>query len=174
MLTVLRDRAGLAAVASECEDLARHALERVALHRRDDTRFALAWMDARRLGAVFPLGASALYRGLPIVALAAGTPLVRAGCARESFAALLDWFRRDGEGAALLVLGPLRRNGPVERAFADVSRERDQMVLATDSTPKTFTLLVGDGEWGELALTALPTMRWAKRRVSNLVYVPRA
>jgi hypothetical protein len=172
MLTVLRDRAGLAAVASECEDLGRHALERIALHCRDDRRFALVWMEQGKLGAVFPLEGPMLYRGLPIVALSAGAPLMRAGWARQSFNALLDWFRGDGEGAALLVLGPLRRNGPIHRAFADVARERNHMVLATDSTSQSRTLLVGDGEWGELALTALPLMRWAKRRLSTVVHAP--
>ena len=168
MVTILRDRAGLAAVARECEDLARHALERVALRRRDDLRFLIVRTRALRLGAVFPLRGPMPYKGLPVVALNAGTPLVRAGCARECFNALLDWFRSDGEGAALLVLGPLRRNGPIDRAFAHVARERNQMVLSVGSGART--LLVGDGDWNELALSALPPLRWAKRRVSNLIY----
>ena len=168
MVTILRDRAGLAAVARECEDLSRNALERVVLRRRDDARFLLVRTRAHRLGALFPLRGPMPYKGLPIVALHAGTPLVRAGCARECFKTLLDWFRNDGEGAALLVLGPLRANGPIDRAFAHVARERDQMVLASGNGART--LLVGDGEWSELALTALPPLRWAKRRVSNLIY----
>jgi hypothetical protein len=189
---VLRDRINLAAVRREWEDLALNALEPNAFYRpgallsaleahapSEGIRFVLVWIDSgRRLGAVFPFRGPALYKGLPIVALKSHrqalqrlcTPLVRAECAHECFRALLEWFRRDGEGASLLELRALATDGAVCRAFADVARERNQMVLATRVSERSQTLLVSDGAWGELAMSTLPLLRWAKRSVANALY----
>jgi hypothetical protein len=99
---------------------------------------------------------------------------VRKRSAAECFHALLDWFRSDGEGASLLELRGLRCHGPVYRAFVDVARERDQLVLASPLTQRSRTLLVGDSAWGELAMATLPVLRWAKRSVASAFYVTRA
>jgi hypothetical protein len=189
---VLRDPINLAAVTREWEDLALNALEPNAFYRpgallsaleahapTEGIRFVLVWIDAgRRLGALCPFRGPALYRGLPIVALKSHrqvrqrfcTPLVRAGWAHQCFHALLEWFRRDGEGASLLELRSLAADGAVCRAFADVARERNQIVLATRVSECSQTLLVSDGAWGELAISTLPLLRWAKRGVAQLLY----
>jgi hypothetical protein len=199
-VTVLRDRPDLAAVASEWEDLARNAAEPNAFYRPgavlraldaqdggEGIRFVLVWIDdamqgARKLGALFPFRGPALYKGLPVVALKSHrharqrfcTPLVRKRWAPECFHALLDWFRTDGEGASLLELRALRCHGPVYRAFAEVARQRNQLVLASPLRERSRTLLVGDSAWGELAMATLPVLRWAKRSVANALYVTRA
>jgi hypothetical protein len=188
-VSVLRDRINLAAVTPEWEDLALNALEPNAFYRpgallpaleaSEGVRFVLVWIDAeRRLGALFPFRGPALYKELPIVALKSHrqalqrlcTPLVRAGWAHQCFHALLEWFRRDGEGASLLELRLLAADGAVCRAFAEVARERNQMVLATRATERSQTLLVSDGAWDELAMPTLPLLRWAKRSVANALY----
>jgi hypothetical protein len=83
----------------------------------------------------------------------------------------LEWFHRDGEGASLLELRSLAAEGAVCRAFAEVARERNQMVLATRSSERSKTLLVSDGAWGEQAVSTLPLLRWAKRSVANALYI---
>jgi hypothetical protein len=189
---VLRDRINLAAVTREWEDLALNALEPNAYYRpgallsalevyapTEDIRFVLVWIDAgRRLGALFPFRGPALYKGLPIVGLKSHrqprqrlcTPLVRAGWEHQCFHALLEWFRRDGEGASLLELRSIATGGAVCRAFAEVARERNQIVFATRASERSQTLLVNDGAWGELAISALPLLRWAKRGVAQVLY----
>jgi hypothetical protein len=199
-VTVLRDRFDLAAVASEWEDLARNAAEPNAFYRPgavlraldaqdggEGIRFVLVWIDdamkgARQLGALFPFRGPAPYKGLPLVALKSHrharqricTPLVRKRWAPQCFHALLDWFRSDGEGAMLLELRALRCHGPVYRAFVDVARERNQLVLASPLTERSRTLLVGESAWGELAMATLPVLRWAKRSVASALYATRA
>jgi hypothetical protein len=199
-VTVLRDRRDLAAVASEWEDLARNAVEPNAFYRPgavlraleaqdggEGIRFVLVWIEdamkgARQLGALFPFRGPALYKGLPVVALKSHrhasqricTPLVRKRWAPECFHALLDWFRSDGDGAALLELRALPCHGPVYRAFAEVARERNQLVLASPLAQRSRTLLVGDSAWGELAMATLPVLRWAKRSVATALYATRA
>lgn len=189
---VLRDEITLAAVTREWEDLALNALEPNAFYRpgallpalqahaaTEGIRFVLVWIDAgRRLGALFPFRGPALYEGLPIVALTSYrqavqrscTPLVRAGWAHHCFGALLEWFRRDGEGASLLELRLLATDGAVCRAFAEVARERNQMVFATRTSKRSQTLLVSDGAWDELTMSSLPLLRWAKRSVANVLH----
>jgi hypothetical protein len=84
--------------------------------------------------------------------------------------ALLDWFRDDGEGAALLEFARLKIGGPVYRAFAEVAREREQLVFATSAAEGRRSLLVADCAWQELAVSTLPLLRWAKRRAASVVY----
>lgn len=175
-VSVLRKRSDLSAVAGECADLARNCLELSALDRprHEGTRCVLVWIEsagARKLGGLFPFGAPALYRGLPLVALRCCTPLLRKGWAQATLNALLDWFRADGEGAALLEFGRLARGGPVYRAFLEVARRRDQLVLATRGVEGKCTLLVGDRAWDELSIATLPLLRWAKRGATDLVYL---
>jgi hypothetical protein len=173
-VTVVRDRIHLASLGRQWEDLA----------RSEAFRFVLVWIEdrvrgERKLGALFPFHAPALYKGLPIVALASyeGTqPLIRAGCARACLEALFDWFSRDGEGACLMQLRDVPCKGEIYAALGDVARDRDHMVLATEPVLRdgkaAQTLLVGEGAWGELARSRLPLLRWAKRSVAGLVHKP--
>jgi hypothetical protein len=177
-VSVLRKRSDLGAVALECADLALHCVEPCALDqpREQGTRCVLVWIEmhgAPKLGALFPFGGPALYRGLPLVALRSPTPLLRTGWAQAAVHALLDWFRHDGEGAALLEFRALARGGPVYRAFAEVARQREQRIMASTAANGSCTLLVGDGAWDELRLATLPPLRWAKRSVANAVYAGR-
>jgi hypothetical protein len=175
-ITVLRKRGELAAFALECADLALHCAERAQLDRprSKGTRCVLVWtadaLGGRRLGALVPFAAPAFYRGLPLLALKSCAPLLRAGCEHAALHALLEWFRSDGEGAALLVFGSLRRCGPVYRAFAEVARQREQLVLAATAADGSRTLLVSDRKWNELNTATLPLLRWAKRSTASLVY----
>jgi hypothetical protein len=174
-VTVLRKRSDLAALAVECADLALHCAERSALHPpgHEGTRCVLVWTargGERRLSGLVPFGAPAFYRGLPLLALKSCAPLLRAGCEQASLHALLEWFRSDGEGAALLVFRSLKRDGPVYRAFAEVARQREQLVLAAPGPDGSRTLLVADRRWNELTTSTLPLLRWAKRGAASLVY----
>lgn len=174
-ISVLRKRSELGALAGACVDLALHCAEptRLAQSRYEGTRCVLVWIGeqpGRRLGALFPFGAPALYRGLPLLAMSSCAPLVRAGCEEACLHALLDWFRRDGEGAAWLEFRALLRGRPVYRALAEVARRRGQVVFARDAADGSCTLLVGDRAWHELAASCLPPLRWAKLRASALIY----
>jgi hypothetical protein len=174
-VTVLRKRSELSVVAGECADLALHCVERSSLaqYRYEGTRCVLVWVDVHgtaTLGALFPFGAPSLYRGLPLLALKSPTPLLRIGWAQGCVHALLDWFREDGEGAALLEFRALACGGPVYRAFAEVARQREQLVFATTGSDGSRTLLVGDRKWSELTMSTLPLLRWAKRGAAGVVY----
>jgi hypothetical protein len=174
-ITVLRQRSDLGPFALDCADLAFHCAEpsRLAQYRCEGTRCVLVWGaagGARKLAALFPFGAPSPYRDLPLLALKSPTPLLRTGWARDAVHALLDWFREDGEGAALLEFRGLRIGGPVYRAFAEVAREREQLVFAAAAAEGSRTLLIGDGAWQELAVSTLPLLRWAKRRAASVVY----
>jgi hypothetical protein len=174
-VSVLRERSQLSEVVCECAELALNCIEpsRLDQYRYEGTRCVLVWAgegSARRLAGLFPFGAPALYRGLPVLALRSPTPLLRAGWALACVQALLDWFRQDGEGAALLEIRGLRRGGPVYRAFAEVAGRRDQLVLCASAPDKTRTLLLGDRAWGELTVSSLPLSRWAKLSAAKAVY----
>ena len=175
-VAVLRLRSELSAVAADCADLALHCAERSRLEqpRRAGTRCVLVWTGARgrgKLGALIPFGAPAPYRDLPLVALRSRTPpLLRRGWEQAALHALLDWFRADGEGAALLEFRGLARGGPVEAAFAEVARQREQLVLATAVADGSRTLLVADRKWSELTAGTQPLLRWAKRSAASLLY----
>jgi hypothetical protein len=97
-------------------------------------------------------------------------PLLRTGSARACVHALLDWFRSDGEGAALLEIRGLRAGGPLYRAFAEVADERAQVAFCESSGRARSTLIIGDRAWGELTSAALPLSRWAKLAAARLIY----
>jgi len=174
-VTVLRQRSEFSTVAADCADLALHCAENSRLEqpRHEGTRCVLAWTGARgrgKLAALIPFGAPALYQGLPLVALRSCTPLLRLGWEQAALHALLDWFHADGEGAALLEFHGLARSGSVERAFAEVARQREQLVLAAAATDGSRTLLVADLKWSELTTSAQPLLRWAKRSAARMLY----
>lgn len=174
-VTVLRERSKLSSVAAACADLALHCTEGSPLDqpRHADTRCVLVWTGAQgrgKLGALIPFGAPALYRGLPLVALRSCAPLLRQGWEQAALHALLDWFGADGEGAALLEFRGLARGGPVEFAFAEVARQREQLVLATAAADGSRTLLVADRKWSELTTNPQPLLRWAKRGAASMLY----
>ena len=174
-VTVLRKRSDLAGFAGQCADLALHCAERSLLDPplHEGTRCVLVWTGGRgerRLSGLVPFGAPAFYRGLPLLALKSCAPLLRAGCEQASLHALLEWFRSDGEGAALLVFRELKRGGPVYRAFVEVARQRDQLVLAAPGPDGSRTLLIADRKWNELTTATLPLLRWAERSMASLVY----
>jgi hypothetical protein len=170
-VAVLRERSALSPIALACADLALHCTEHSRLDqpRREGTRIVLVWSETELRG-LFAFSAPAPYRELPLVALRAPTPLLRKGFEQQALHALLDWFRRDGEGAALLEIRALARGGPVYRAFAEVAREREQHVLAATAADGSCTLLVGDRAWNELDTSRLPLARWAKRAAASVVY----
>ena len=175
-VTVLRRRSELSAIAGECADLALHSAERSRLdrpRRREGTRCVLIWTGAQgrgRLGALVPFAAPGPYRGLPLVALTSCTPLLRVGWEEASLHALLDWFRADGEGAVLLEFRGLARGGPVYHAFAEVTRQREQLVMATAAADGSCTLLVTDRTWSGPTGAAPPLLRWAKRGAASVIY----
>jgi hypothetical protein len=176
-VTVVRDRINLAALARQCADMVPHAIEPGP---SEAFRFVLVWIERsvhRELGALFPFHGPALYKGLPVVALTSyrrAQPLIRRGCARTCLEALFDWFSRDGEGACLMQLRDVPCEGEIYAALGDIARDRDHMVLATEPVLRdgkaSQTLLVGEGAWGELALSGLPLLRWAKRSVAGLAH----
>jgi len=174
-VSVLRRRAELSKVAAECAELALHCAEpsRLDQPRQEGTRCVLVWTGAQgrgKLGALIPFGAPALYRGLPLVALRSCPPLLRRGWEQAALHALLEWFCADGEGAALLEFSGLSRGGPVEAAFAEVARQREQLVLATAAADGSRTLLVADRKWSDVTAGAQPLLRWAKRSATSMLY----
>ncbi|MFL6563744.1 MAG: hypothetical protein ACJ8G5_02345 [Burkholderiales bacterium] len=174
-VAVLRQRSELSALAADCADLALHCAESSRLDppRQEGTRCVLVWTGARgrgRLGALVPFGAPVLYQGLPLVALRSCTPLLRLGWEQAALHALLDWFHADGEGAALLEFRGLARGGPVEAAFAEVARRREQLVLAAAAPDNRVTLLVADRKWSEMDASRQPLLRWAKRSAASMLY----
>lgn len=174
-VSVLRKRSELGALAGACVELALDCAEptRLEQSRSEGTRCVLVWIGEhgkRKLGALFPFGAPAPYRGLPLLAMSSCTPLVRAGCEELCLRALLDWFRLDGEGAVWLELRALARGRPVYRALVEVARQRDQLVLARGAGDGTCTLLIGDRAWHELASSSLPPLRWAKLKARALIH----
>ena len=174
-VAVLRQRSELSAVAADCADLALHCAERSRLDqpRHEGTRCVLVWTGprgARRLAGLVPFGAPSFYRGLPLLALKSCAPLLRSGCEQGALHALLEWFRADGEGAALLVFRALSRHGTVYRALAEVARQREQLVLATAAADGSRTLLVADRKWSEPTESTQPLLRWARRSAASMLY----
>ncbi len=170
-IDVLRRRSELSEAVLQCADLALNCIEvsRLDQFRCEGTRCVLVWLGGR-LGGLFPFGAPAPYRGLPLLAMRSPTPLLRSGGAHACVHALLDWFRRDGEGTALLEIRGLAIGGAVYRVFADVAREREQLVLCATEADGTCTLLVADHAWDELTVSTLPLSRWAKLGAAKLLY----
>jgi CelD/BcsL family acetyltransferase involved in cellulose biosynthesis len=78
-----------------------------------------------RLDAVLPMERAGGFKGLPLPALGSWrhrhcllcTPLVRAEGAAETLAALVDWLRKDGDGASLVGLSYIPSDGPFHRAL---------------------------------------------------------
>jgi CelD/BcsL family acetyltransferase involved in cellulose biosynthesis len=169
-VSVLRDSASLAQIVPEWTDLVRHAVEPNPFYEPWMLLPALQWLDeggalccvavwledgpARRLGALFPFHAPARYKGAPVAALSSYrhrhwllcTPLIRAGRAQPCMEALLDWFARDGEGASLLEFRYVPCDGPAHSAIADALREREMMVIATDSFSRALLVRREDGD----------------------------
>lgn len=170
-VAVLRERSALSPIALACADLALHCAEpsRLDQPRGEGTRIVLVW-GRMQLRALFPFSAPAPHHELPLVALSSPTPLLRKGFEQQALHALLDWFGRDGEGAALLEIRSLARGGPVYRAFAEVARQREQRILAATAANGRCTLLVGDRAWNQLDPSGVPLGRWAKRAAASVVY----
>jgi CelD/BcsL family acetyltransferase involved in cellulose biosynthesis len=111
----------LAAAALESNPWYEHWMLLPALEAFGNARVRVigVWRGAQ-LSGVFPLEDAGKFRGLPLRAMAMWrhrhcmlcTPLVRADCAAQTVAALLDWLRRN-EDAALLELPYV----PVDGAF---------------------------------------------------------
>lgn len=148
-ITSLRDRAALAALLPEWEDLAAHALEPNVFHEPWMLRPALeafaapfavqlvlvraeAPGRAPLLCGVFPLERATRIRGLPYRHLRLwrhkqclfGAPLVRAGHAHETFEALFEWLARDPRGASALEWSVMPGEGELRRALGEVLQRR--------------------------------------------------
>ena len=140
---LVRDRASLARISGQWEELARHALESSPLHDPAMTlalletagtggfRCCLSWArDPERsdlpaaLGGLFALRRERSAWGFP--AWIVHTTLVVAEDAQRHVAALLDWLKRSG--AAVVEFRQVPREGRLNDALADVLRERDAMV----------------------------------------------
>jgi hypothetical protein len=176
-VTIVRDRAHLAALARQWKELAPYAID-----TRDSEawRFVLVWIEHAghsELGALFPFHGPALYKGFPVLALTShrrAQPLIKRGSARACLEALFDWFSRDGEGARFMQLRDVPCQGEIYAALGDIARHRDQMVLSSEPVFRDGralqTLLVGEGAWDELTDSGLPLLRWAKRSVAGIVH----
>jgi CelD/BcsL family acetyltransferase involved in cellulose biosynthesis len=170
---IARDAASLRRFLPAWEDLAAHALEPNPLYEHwmllpaleaeagADFRCALVWtrdaatpQAAPKLGGLFPLRKAVRFKGLPAAALTSwrhrswllGTPLLRAQTAHQCLHALLDWARAEGERSALVEFQYLRSDGPFHGVLADVLREREAMVAATDTFTRALLRKGSDGE----------------------------
>jgi hypothetical protein len=147
-VTVLRRRSELSAVAADCADLALHCAENSRLDQPAPRGHALrARVDrsarprqARRADSRSAL--PRLYQGLPLVALShARRSCASAGSRGAARAARLVPRGRRRRRAARIpaVLRAADRSRP---AFAEVARQREQLVLATAAPTAPCTLLV--------------------------------
>jgi hypothetical protein len=156
---VVRDRANLAGIIAQWEELAADALEPNPLYEPwmmlpaleaaggGDLHCCLLWVRdlersdlPARLGGVFPFRREKHYRGLPAGALRSWshpswawelcTPLVRSQGAQRYVATLLGWLEHDG--AALIEFRHLPRDGAFSGVLADVLREHKSTVFADD------------------------------------------
>jgi CelD/BcsL family acetyltransferase involved in cellulose biosynthesis len=134
---LIRDRAGLGAIASAWEDLAANALEPnpfyepwillPALRARGEAGFECitVWQEATLIG-LFPFERRPRFRRLPVATLTSWrhsayllcTPLVRADAALPALRALLRWAVDE---ASVLELLYLSANGPFDDALRTVA-----------------------------------------------------
>jgi hypothetical protein len=156
---VVRDRASLARIITQWEELAGDALEANPLYEpwmmlpaleapaEGDFHCCLAWVrDPERsdlpakLGGLFPFRRERRYRGFPASVLRSWshpswawelcTPLVRTEGAQLYVAALLDWLERDG--AAVVELRHVPRDGAFSGVLAEVLRNHNSTLFADD------------------------------------------
>lgn len=183
----VRDRASLARISAQWDDLARHALEPNSLHDpatrpalleaagEGEFRCCLSWArDPERsdlpaiLGGLFPLRRGRGSWGLASWIVHA--PLVSAERAQRHLAALLDWLKRSG--ATVVEFRQVPRDGRLNEALADVLREHDATVYACDVAapggvgPGLRDLVIGLGTVGETWVSMLPLLARAKRRIA--------
>jgi len=167
---VVRDRASLARIAVQWEDLAGHALESNPLYEPwmmlpaldapdgGELHCCLLWArDPERsdlpatLCGLFPFRRERGYRGFPASALRSWshpswawelcTPLVRTDGAHRHVAALLDWLARDG--AAVIEFRHLPRAGAFMDVLAEALRERELTLFADDVAAPAWTGSLG-------------------------------
>jgi hypothetical protein len=149
---VVRDRASLARIIAQWEDLAGHALEPNPLYEpsmmlpaldapgHGDFHCYLLWVrDPERsdlpakLGGLFPFQRERRHTGFPVSTLRSWshpswawelcTPLVSAEGAQHYVAVLLDWLGRDG--AAVVEFRQVRRDRGFGGVLADVLRDHE-------------------------------------------------
>jgi len=186
---LVRDRASLARISGQWEELARHALESSPLHDPAMTlalletagtggfRCCLSWArDPERsdlpaaLGGLFALRRERSAWGFP--AWIVHTTLVVAEDAQRHVAALLDWLKRSG--AAVVEFRQVPREGRLNDALADVLRERDSTVYLREGStaggaagPGLRNLVIGLGAVGGMWVSMLPLLDRAKRRMTG-------
>jgi hypothetical protein len=182
---LVRDRASLARISGQWEELARHALESSPLHDPAMTlalleaagaggfRCCLSWArDPERsdlpaaLGGLFALRRARSAWGFP--SWIVHTTLVVAEDAQRHVAALLDWLERSG--ASVVEFRQLQRDGRLIEALAEVLREHDATVYACDVTAPggvgLRNLMIGLGTIGGTWVSMLPLLARAKRRIA--------
>ena len=79
------------------------------------------------LCGVFPLECGRGYKGLPVKFLRLwrhkhcflATPLIRAGCARETLEAFFNWLATDARSGALMEFNTIPGEGPFQQALSD-------------------------------------------------------
>jgi hypothetical protein len=184
---LVRDRASLARISTQWEELARHALEPSALHDPAMTlalleaapgggfRCGLSWVrDPERsdlpatLGGLFPLRRERRTWGFASWIVHA--PLVSAERAQRHLAALLDWLKRSG--TSVVEFRQVPRDGRLNEALAEVLREHDATVYACDVAAPGGAglglrdLVIGLGTVGATRVSMLPLLSRAKRRIA--------
>jgi hypothetical protein len=185
---LVRDRASLARISAQWEELARHALESSPLHDPAMTlalleaagaggfRCCLSWArDPERsdlpaaLGGLFALRRARGAWGFP--SWIVHTTLVVAEDAQRHVAALLDWLERSG--AAVVEFRQVPREGSLNDALADVLRERDSTVHVREGAAAGVAaglglrnLVIGLGTVGEMWVSMLPLLDRARRRMA--------
>jgi hypothetical protein len=184
----VRDRASLARICAQWEDLARHALEPHALDDPGSTLALLeapgergfhcclswAWDPERSdtpaiLGGLFPLRRERSAWGLSSWTLQA--PLVRAQGAQRHLEALLDWLERGG--ATVVEFRHLPCEGRLNDVLEEVLRDHDATVyrcdrpaLAGADGPGLRNMVIGLGTLGAMWVSMLPLLDRAKRRIA--------
>lgn len=138
VIQVLRDRESLAAIVSQWEELAAHAIEHNPFYepwillpalraQGEGGEFISIWDEGRLIG-LFPFERRRRFKGLPVATLSSWrhsayllcTPLVRADAALECLRALLRWIATQGD-ASVLELRYLPADGPFRRALDAVA-----------------------------------------------------
>jgi len=156
---VVRDRADLARIVPQWQELAGQALEPNPLYEPwmmlpaleapggGELHCCLLWARdpersdlPARLGGLFPFRREKGYRGLPASALRSWshpswawelcTPLVSAEGAQQYVSALLEWLKRDG--AAVIEFRHVPRDGGFSAVLAAALCEHDSTVYGED------------------------------------------
>lgn len=194
---IVHDANGLAPHLAAWDDLAAAAVEPNAFDESwlllpalnafgagHDLVFVLVYRKSAKphgaptLCGLFPLERRRRCKGIPVRVLRLwqhvygylGTPLVRAGCERETLAAFLDWAATDPAGASIIELPMIHGEGPFAQALLDVLNDRHLLAVTDEAYTRAFIRRGADAEAYCAAHSSGSRKEWRRlrKRLSEL------